>query len=122
MPSSDIVDTSAIGLGMTEPIKNFFFSLSVNCSGEKSSMISAPYISSLGSDFSYSGLKCSYCSGSFSEVPSSDLSSSTSNPGPSVANSNTTLPFRSEEHTSELQSRFDLVCRLLLEKKKNTQL
>src|SRR5690349_22950265 len=31
--------------------------------------------------------------------------------------------FRSEEHTSELQSRRDLVCRLLLEKKKkkNTQ-
>src|SRR5207249_11688432 len=28
---------------------------------------------------------------------------------------------RSEEHTSELQSRFDLVCRLLLEKKKGTQ-
>src|SRR5699024_12116360 len=27
---------------------------------------------------------------------------------------------RSEEHTSELQSRFDLVCRLLLEKKKHT--
>src|SRR5699024_12700033 len=27
---------------------------------------------------------------------------------------------RSEEHTSELQSRFDLVCRLLLEKKKCT--
>src|SRR5699024_8525561 len=27
--------------------------------------------------------------------------------------------FRSEEHTSELQSRFDLVCRLLLEKKNN---
>src|SRR5699024_11542378 len=26
-------------------------------------------------------------------------------------------PRRSEEHTSELQSRFDLVCRLLLEKK-----
>src|SRR5699024_11811543 len=25
---------------------------------------------------------------------------------------------RSEEHTSELQSRFDIVCRLLLEKKK----
>src|SRR5438105_11482611 len=34
-----------------------------------------------------------------------------------------TLAFRSEEHTSELQSRVDLVCRLLLEKKKmkNTQ-
>src|SRR5699024_12211123 len=29
------------------------------------------------------------------------------------------IPGRSEEHTSELQSRFDLVCRLLLEKKKN---
>src|SRR5689334_24042875 len=28
---------------------------------------------------------------------------------------------RSEEHTSELQSQFHLVCRLLLEKKKNTQ-
>src|SRR5437868_7301049 len=26
--------------------------------------------------------------------------------------------WRSEEHTSELQSRFDLVCRLLLEKRK----
>src|SRR5207249_11419243 len=39
-------------------------------------------------------------------------------------NLNLPLPFpdalqeRSEEHTSELQSRFDLVCRLLLEKKK----
>src|SRR5699024_7679162 len=29
------------------------------------------------------------------------------------------FPNRSEEHTSELQSRFDLVCRLLLEKKKH---
>src|SRR5438067_12270031 len=29
------------------------------------------------------------------------------------------LALRSEEHTSELQPRFDLVCRLLLEKKKN---
>src|SRR5438067_9868250 len=31
------------------------------------------------------------------------------------------LATRSEEHTSELQSRFDLVCRLLLEKKKETK-
>src|SRR5437868_11169455 len=31
------------------------------------------------------------------------------------------LAERSEEHTSELQSRFDLVCRLLLEKKKKMQ-
>src|SRR2546426_4938778 len=29
--------------------------------------------------------------------------------------------FRSEEHTSELQSPCNLVCRLLLEKKKNTE-
>src|SRR5699024_11762740 len=31
-----------------------------------------------------------------------------------------TSKMRSEEHTSELQSRFDLVCRLLLEKKKKS--
>src|SRR5690349_22511857 len=45
---------------------------------------------------------------------------------PRTALRNTRLPsifgyisaFRSEEHTSELQSRRDLVCRLLLEKKK----
>src|SRR5438067_10783443 len=30
------------------------------------------------------------------------------------------LILRSEEHTSELQSRFELVCRLLLEKKKSS--
>src|SRR2546429_7068633 len=30
-------------------------------------------------------------------------------------------PGRSEEHTSELQSRLHLVCRLLLEKKKNNR-
>src|SRR5690242_21482159 len=30
------------------------------------------------------------------------------------------LTFRSEEHTSELQSHVNLVCRLLLEKKKKT--
>src|SRR2546422_4425294 len=32
------------------------------------------------------------------------------------------LHVRSEEHTSELQSRLHLVCRLLLEKKKKTKL
>src|SRR5260370_25453441 len=31
------------------------------------------------------------------------------------------LPDRSEEHTSELQSHLNLVCRLLLEKKKNSR-
>src|SRR2546421_4964330 len=37
----------------------------------------------------------------------------------SAPNSWTLVASRSEEHTSELQSRSDLVCRLLLEKKKN---
>src|SRR5260370_19278977 len=32
------------------------------------------------------------------------------------------LPGRSEEHTSELQSHLNLVCRLLLEKKKNAMI
>src|SRR5437868_12793423 len=49
--------------------------------------------------------------------------------GNSLLDAATTLPIdcstwsssrRSEEHTSELQSRFDIVCRLLLEKKKRT--
>src|SRR5699024_12065854 len=38
-----------------------------------------------------------------------------------VAHHNDNRSIRSEEHTSELQSRFDLVCRLLLEKKKCTR-
>src|SRR5207249_9575560 len=37
---------------------------------------------------------------------------------PPRSNAPGVTPVRSEEHTSELQSRFDLVCRLLLEKKK----
>src|SRR2546427_8013111 len=37
------------------------------------------------------------------------------NPTPEI------MPERSEEHTSELQSQSNLVCRLLLEKKKNTR-
>src|SRR2546421_3473031 len=39
----------------------------------------------------------------------------------SVGNKAVFATNRSEEHTSELQSRSDLVCRLLLEKKKNSQ-
>src|SRR2546430_9170171 len=37
------------------------------------------------------------------------------------ADGETGVPGRSEEHTSELQSQSNLVCRLLLEKKKHTQ-
>src|SRR2546430_14383709 len=39
---------------------------------------------------------------------------------PVLFESATRLAERSEEHTSELQSQSNLVCRLLLEKKKNT--
>src|SRR5699024_12598794 len=39
-------------------------------------------------------------------------------PGRTARRHRADRPPRSEEHTSELQSRFDLVCRLLLEKKK----
>src|SRR5438034_8852299 len=38
--------------------------------------------------------------------------------GPHVPSTGRLKHFRSEEHTSELQSHSDLVCRLLLEKKK----
>src|SRR5207248_11217726 len=37
------------------------------------------------------------------------------------ADGGSVLRLRSEEHTSELQSPYDLVCRLLLEKKKKTE-
>src|SRR2546422_2631994 len=42
-------------------------------------------------------------------------------PIPHRVRSLNTIRSRSEEHTSELQSRLHLVCRLLLEKKKETQ-
>src|SRR2546422_9559792 len=42
----------------------------------------------------------------------------TSNPQSTIRNPHLAHPARSEEHTSELQSRLHLVCRLLLEKKK----
>src|SRR5438445_8728144 len=45
-------------------------------------------------------------------------SHSTATSTPTTARRRTRAPARSEEHTSELQSRQYLVCRLLLEKKK----
>src|SRR5260370_23036909 len=48
------------------------------------------------------------------EFPRSSVSRSPSHSGPDSARWE-----RSEEHTSELQSHLNLVCRLLLEKKKN---
>src|SRR5699024_12762156 len=79
-------------------------------------------------------------SGSISQFPSTVYPASLypmEEPPPQEKQLNTVFPFlrtsfrsssrhfqgkrRSEEHTSELQSRFDLVCRLLLEKKNTTQ-
>src|SRR2546429_4990558 len=40
----------------------------------------------------------------------------------SIFQTNSSVVIRSEEHTSELQSRLHLVCRLLLEKKKETSI
>src|SRR5579884_1858813 len=52
---------------------------------------------------------------------SSDLTWWRSTPSSAPCASPTVGPRRSEEHTSELQSRGHLVCRLLLEKKKRYQ-
>src|SRR5688572_32725060 len=43
----------------------------------------------------------------------------TTNATPTSPRRSSGTPIRSEEHTSELQSQSNLVCRLLLEKKKN---
>src|SRR5205814_6433603 len=53
--------------------------------------------------------------------PSRSLTQVNSLPPASHCRSSTTTARRSEEHTSELQSLRHLVCRLLLEKKKNTK-
>src|SRR6185312_17275058 len=47
--------------------------------------------------------------------------SSHDKPDPSIRRTLSPALIRSEEHTSELQSRSDLVCRLLLEKKKQNE-
>src|SRR5256885_3779541 len=49
---------------------------------------------------------------------SSSRSTATPNPASSLSSTSSHILFRSEEHTSELQSPCNLVCRLLLEKKK----
>src|SRR5699024_12609116 len=68
----------------------------------------------------------SSCSRNCQSIESSSFKVSTRSPPTSISSPRTVNTLkdddsmdRSEEHTSELQSRFDLVCRLLLEKKKN---
>src|SRR5699024_12767702 len=90
------------------PLSSFFFLL----------LIPPPPISTL---FPYTTLFRSGCS------PAVPASSSNSPRGWAPCSAKSPkwhqLPQRrSEEHTSELQSRFDLVCRLLLEKKKKNKI
>src|SRR5690606_42088750 len=64
---------------------------------------------------------CQYCSHGSYRAPSADVWVVTSRHPAEMTNVNRGPPAvrRSEEHTSELQSRENLVCRLLLEKKNN---
>src|SRR2546429_7132111 len=55
----------------------------------------------------------------FAGNSSPGTSSSTTVPKPACASRHTSTTERSEEHTSELQSRLHIVCRLLLEKTKH---
>src|SRR2546430_9660887 len=72
--------------------------------------------------FPYTTLFRSDCSASISRIRALGARRSSAMTAPA---SNEVLPppsKRSEEHTSELQSQSNLVCRLLLEKKKKKQL
>src|SRR5438132_5092449 len=62
-------------------------------------------------------MKCSIRNNPTGTMPVSECRRRSRKECPSPARSGATP--RSEEHTSELQSHSDLVCRLLLEKKKN---
>src|SRR5438034_6364486 len=56
-----------------------------------------------------------------SELTGDTVTTSVADHGPGIDDFEQTMIFRSEEHTSELQSHSDLVCRLLLEKKKKNK-
>src|SRR3712207_8713183 len=75
-------------------------------------------VRSVSSDRSSPAQKCSPSASSTTAfTPSGGAAKNASIP--STVGSLSALRLRSEEHTSELQSRQYLVCRLLLEKKKN---
>src|SRR2546422_4302570 len=61
------------------------------------------------------------CGGSSAREPGQD-EGRRDRPGVRVRRHHLDLVHRSEEHTSELQSRLHLVCRLLLEKKKKKEI
>src|SRR2546421_8155278 len=68
--------------------------------------------------FPYTTLFRSTCSSGSSMIEGSSAQPKLPR-GSAVLGTSCSTSRRSEEHTSELQSRSDLVCRLLLEKKKN---
>src|SRR5260370_23283297 len=70
--------------------------------------------------FPYTTLFRSLVSGSLPIPTSPEASRPISGSTINAPRSRNKVIFRSEEHTSELQSHLNLVCRLLLEKKKNT--
>src|SRR5206468_12382396 len=70
--------------------------------------------------FASCGMTCLIGTSLIARAASTTRRGSTSFRKPATSGiSNRRIASRSEEHTSELQSRSDLVCRLLLEKKKN---
>src|SRR5690349_22145525 len=72
-----------------------------------------PYTTLFRSHFGARGRRCVHYDG-----PGASADSRDGDRGAYGVRSGAVLDERSEEHTSELQSRRDLVCRLLLEKKK----
>src|SRR5207237_9225613 len=68
----------------------------------------------ISADSSSSSRSCACCSMAIASTSSGECFSAQSENSSGDKN----FPIRSEEHTSELQSHLNLVCRLLLEKKK----
>src|SRR5688572_22713671 len=91
----------------------YFFSLHINCTVFLSQRVNCPpYIGPPRH-------KCSgICTAHQHTIRVDNLSPSFSDLIPVACGINNLPGFRSEEHTSELQSQSNLVCRLLLEKKK----
>src|SRR5437667_6100082 len=65
------------------------------------------------------GTECVFCAGNEHKTPPEILAGRS--PGSRPNEPGWSYRVRSEEHTSELQSHHDLVCRLLLEKKKENR-
>src|SRR5439155_2156721 len=88
------------------------------------SVAQAPGVQAPGRDDQWHGALCSSALPRSDANPQSSERDSLPRPSDSIPGPGEGLrerPARSEEHTSELQSRGHLVCRLLLEKKKDTR-